>query len=222
MFEKQALHYVFLGILLAGVLALARGNVFTGQLWGLGTSTWLILAIAIPIVHQIFTWFVWRVELHHRLWTRWFGEKSFLIYGIGFMLLFIARPLTLITLAFANRGTLALNPFLAYLLATVLLIPSIYALVSVGKYFGLKRALGIDHFDPAYREIPFIKQGIFKYTANGMYKFAFLLLWAIGLLFLSEAALLVAAFSHLYIWVHYYCTELPDIRRIYDSSSTAG
>jgi hypothetical protein len=92
----------------------------------------------------------------------------------------------------------------------------------VGKYFGLKRALGIDHFDPAYRKIPFIRQGIFKYTSNGMYKFAFLLLWAVGLLFLSEAALLVAAFSHLYIWVHYYCTELPDIRRIYDSPSMAG
>ena len=97
MFEKQVLHYVFLGILLAGVLALARGNVLTGQLWGVGTSTWLILAIAIPIVHQIFTWFVWRVELHHRLWTRWFGEKSFLIYGIGFMLLFL--PGILITVA---------------------------------------------------------------------------------------------------------------------------
>jgi hypothetical protein len=222
MFEKQALHFIFLGFLLAGVLALARGNVLTGQLWGIGTPTWLMLAIAVPIVHQIFVWFVWRVELHHQLWTRWFGDKSFLIYGIGFMLLFIARPLSLIALAFANRGTLALNPFLAYLLATLLLIPSLYAMVSVGKYFGLKRALGIDHFNPAYREIPFIKQGIFKYTSNGMYKFAFLLLWALGLLFLSEAALLAAAFSHFYIWVHYYCTELPDIRRIYDSPSMAG
>lgn len=77
MFEKQALHYMFLGFLLAGVLALARGNVLTGQLWGIGTPAWLMLAIAVPIVHQIFVWFVWRVELHHQLWTRWFGEKSF-------------------------------------------------------------------------------------------------------------------------------------------------
>ncbi len=219
MFEKQALHYIFLGFLLAGVLAFARGNVLTGQLWGIGTPIWLMLAIAVPIVHQICVWFVWRVELHHQLWTRWFGEKSFLIYGVGFMLLFIARPLTLIALAISNRGTLPLNPLLAYLLAALLLVPSLSALVSVGKYFGLKRALGIDHFDPAYRKIPFIRQGIFKYTSNGMYKFAFLLLWVVGLLFLSEAALLAAAFSHLYIWVHYYCTELPDIRRIYDSPS---
>ena len=28
-------------------------------------------------------------------------------------------------------------------------------------------------------------------------------------------ALLSAAFSHLYLWVQYLCTELPDMRRIY-------
>ena len=41
------------------------------------------------------------------------------------------------------------------------------------------------------------------------------LLWIIGLVFLSQGALLVALFSHVYIWVHYYTTELPDMRRIY-------
>jgi hypothetical protein len=48
-----------------------------------------------------------------------------------------------------------------------------------------------------------------------MYKFGFLILWSIALVFLSKAALLAAAFNHLYIWVHFYFTELPDIRRIY-------
>jgi len=28
-------------------------------------------------------------------------------------------------------------------------------------------------------------------------------------------ALLLAGFNHLYIWVHYYCTEKPDMERIY-------
>ena len=34
----------------------------------------------------------------------------------------------------------------------------------------------------------------------------------IGYLFV---ALAVALFQHAYIWVHYYCTEKPDMRRIY-------
>jgi hypothetical protein len=40
-------------------------------------------------------------------------------------------------------------------------------------------------------------------------------LWVIGFAFLSKAVLLAAAFNHLYIWVHFYFTELPDIRHIY-------
>ena len=32
---------------------------------------------------------------------------------------------------------------------------------------------------------------------------------------LIVAALVVAMFSHLYIWVHYICTERPDMRLIY-------
>ncbi|MGH8650439.1 MAG: hypothetical protein ACREUP_14225 [Burkholderiales bacterium] len=31
----------------------------------------------------------------------------------------------------------------------------------------------------------------------------------------SPAALGAALFNHLYIWVHYYSTELPDMKRIY-------
>ena len=91
---------------------------------------------------------------------------------------------------------------------------------SVIRYFGIDRAYGIDHFEPEiYLNKPFVKQGLFKYTDNAMYKFVFLALWAIGLGFLSKAALLVAAFNHLYIWVHFYFTELPDIRHIYGQSA---
>jgi len=31
----------------------------------------------------------------------------------------------------------------------------------------------------------------------------------------SQAALWLALFNHIYIWVHYYATELPDMQRIY-------
>ena len=121
----------------------------------------------------------------------------------------------LILLGISNMNTLMLNRTLAYVLAIVLFVPFAYTMYSVFKYFGIDRAYGIDHFDPSYRNKPFVKQGMFRYTDNAMYKFGFLILWAIALVFLSKAALLVAAFSHIYIWVHYYFTELPDIKYIY-------
>jgi len=42
-----------------------------------------------------------------------------------------------------------------------------------------------------------------------------LILWIPGLVFASRAALLAALFHHLYIWVHYFTTEKPDLKRIY-------
>ena len=61
----------------------------------------------------------------------------------------------------------------------------------------------------------FVNKGIFKYTSNGMYLFGFLILWIPGLLLQSKAALIIALFNHIYIWVHYYFTEQPDIKIIY-------
>ncbi|NQU30389.1 MAG: hypothetical protein HQ525_06950 [Anaerolineae bacterium] len=215
MFEKQGWHYLSLGLLLAGVTALASGEVLIGGLWGISTQTWLWIAIAIPIIHQIIVWLFWRLELHHGLITCWFGEKGFPIYKVVFTIFFAGRPVSLILVGLANYKTLALDPILAYLIAGLLILPFVYSMYSVVKYFGINRAYGIDHFDPSYRNKPFVKKGMFKYTDNAMYKFGFLILWAIALATLSKAGLVAAAFNHLYIWVHFYFTELPDIRRIY-------
>ena len=62
---------------------------------------------------------------------------------------------------------------------------------------------------------PFDKQ-IYHYIA--MYTFGFLILWVPGLIFFSKAALLAAGFNHIYIWVHYYTPELPDIRFLYNGT----
>ena len=48
-----------------------------------------------------------------------------------------------------------------------------------------------------------------------MYTVGFLILWAPAVALASGPALLLAAFNHAYIWVHYLCTERPDMRRIY-------
>ncbi len=102
----------------------------------------------------------------------------------------------------------------------MLFIPAIYLFYSVEKYFGLDRACGMDHFYPEIaKDEPFVKQGIFKYTTNGMYKYGFLVLWIPGILLQSKAAIFIALYSHIYIWIHYYTTELPDIRIIYGERS---
>jgi hypothetical protein len=222
MFEKQAQHYISLALLLAGVYLFARGDVLSGQLWGINTQAWLWVAIATPVLHQVAVALLWRAELYHHKMTDWFGDKAFDVFRIIFAVLFIGRPITLILLAVANMNTLMLDPVIAYVFAAILFIPFAYTMYSVFYYFGIDRAYGIDHFDPSYRSKPFVKQGMFKYTDNAMYKFGFLILWIIGLVFLSQAALLVAAFSHLYIWVHFYSTELPDIRRIYGPQPSQG
>ena len=218
MFEKQGWHFFFLALLLVGVVFITQGDVLSGQLWGISTQAWLWIAVAVPVIHQIFVWLFWRLELHHGLITKWFGESGFPIYKVGFTILFAARPISILLLGISNYNTLACPPALMYAAGVLLLIPGIYTMYSVAHYFGMDRAYGIDHFDPAYRDKPFVKQGMFKYTDNAMYKFGFLILWSIALFTLSKAALMAAVFNHLYIWVHFYFTELPDIHRIYGKS----
>ena len=100
------------------------------------------------------------------------------------------------------------------MLTFIILIPAIYTFYSVKKYFTLKRALGIDHFDTSYRKLGLVREGIFKYTPNAMYIFGVMIVWIPALIFASKAALISALFNHAYLWVHYYTLELPDMKRI--------
>ena len=219
--EKQWLHALLLTALLAGLVLVSRVEGFLdGELWGVSTQVWFWLAVALPVVHQVYVWFCWRTELHASLLTRSLGDSGFRLYAVGFSILGIARTLAVFILAVANRDTLEVNTMVTRILAVILLIPAIYLFYSVKRYFGFERAFGIDHFDASYRTGSFVRQGIFRFTSNGMYIFGFLILWVPGLWFASMAALCVALFNHLYIWVHYFSTELPDIRRIYGEPAT--
>ena len=123
----------------------------------------------------------------------------------------------LAVLAWLDRGSLSLGPVTQAILTAAVAIPGIYAMYSVQRYFGMARAAGGDHFDERYRAMPFVREGIFRFTENGMYVYAFLLFWAIAIGFNSVAALYVAAFSHAYIWVHFFSTEKPDMDFLYAS-----
>jgi hypothetical protein len=215
-FEKQWLHATVLAALLVGVVLASRlDSVRSGHLWGIGTPVWLWLSVAIPNVHQVWVWFCWRTQLHRSWLTRVFGGLGFHLYAAGFSILGIARVVVVFILAITNRDALAVNLMPLRTLAIVAVIPTVYLFYSTVRYFGFKRALGIDHFDPSYRSMPFVRKGIFRFTSNGMYTYGFLLLWIPALWYASPAALCAALFNHLYVWVHYYATELPDMKRIY-------
>ena len=221
-FKKQIMHVIFLAISLWLIAFLCNNypSLLDGELWNISTKTWLYLAIVSPILHQVYVLVCWRLELYYNTLSNIFSDKGFLYYKIGFAILFLLRPITITFLAISNTDTLEINPILSYVLSVFLLIPVIYLFYSVKKYFGFDRAFGIDHFEPKkLKTFPMVNKGIFKYTSNGMYIFGFLTLWVIGFLFMSNAALLMALFSHIYIWIHYYYTERPDMDFIYGDST---
>ena len=219
---KQVLRYQLWHVVSVGLLLIVLNYIVNkdasfrlGSLAGINTINWFWFAVFVPIVHQLYVWLVWRLELYQHTFTRLWGmPRAFKIYAFGFSFLFIGRLIVIILLAQSNRNSLDIDPFYTYLLAVVMTPLVVYLFYSVNKYFTIERAFGIDHFDRNYNE-PYVKKGIFKYTDNGMYLFGLMILYLPGLLYQSEAALLAAVFNHVYIWVHYYCTELPDMRIIY-------
>ncbi len=218
LFDKQIYHFLALVLLLLIVYALLDDVARSGQVLGIPTRVWFWLSLAIPILHQIYVWFFWRTQLKYGLITKTFGSHGFRVYAVGFSALIVSRPLLITMLSLSNCNSIALRAAFACALSLIFILLSGYVLYSVRTYFGFKRAFGIDHFDESYRHRPFVREGIFRFTSNAMYTYGFLILWVPGLIFSSKAALIAAGFNHLYIWVHYYTTELPDIRFIYKGS----
>ena len=215
-FNGQITHLLLLLILLvAAVQSVDFNQLRERQFWGIGADLWFAISLAVPIIHQVFVWLAWRSELCYGTLARWFGSHAFTIYEILFFILFMARPISLIILTIADHNSFELPPSGRVVICVLLGLPAVYTFYSVVRYFGMARAAGIDHFDKSYRSKPFVKKGIFRYTSNSMYSFAFLIFWVIAIAGASWAALIVAIFSHAYIWVHYFSTERPDMKVIY-------
>ena len=217
-FRYQIWHLVSLLILiaLAQIFITKNYDEMHGSLWSISTKVWFWLAIAVPILHQVYVWLIWRLELHRNTFTSRYGiGASFKVYASGFSILFGSRLIFIIFLALSNQNTLIINPYFSYFLSAVITILVIYLFYSVKRYFTIERAFGIDHFDKNYNK-PYVKGGIFRFTNNGMYVYGLMILYLPGLLLFSKAALIVALFNHIYIWVHYYCTERPDMKVIYE------
>jgi hypothetical protein len=220
-FERQGLHVVALAVILPALFVISRFCVcfHRGELWGVGTWTWFWIAIEIPIAHQLYVWFCWRTELHRGLLSRIFGSFAFPLYGAIFAAFLVARFVSILILAIASRNTLVVNPEVLRWVAVVVAIPVIYLAYSVARYFTLSRAMGADHFDESYRLMPLETRGIYRFTSNGMYIFGMMALYLPALWYASRPALVAAVFGHVYIWVHFFTTERPDMRRIYGTDS---
>ena len=216
-FERQGWHLLALAGLLAGayILSISLPGMQDGELWGIPTSVWFWLAIAVPVVHQVYVVLVWRAELTTGWVTRHFPQQGYRLWKVTFMILLAARPVVIVLLAIANRDTFSLPPGVRWGLVAVMAVPVAWLGYSVERYFGVDRAVGADHFDASYRDQPLVKKGIYKYSSNAMYLYGFLALWIPAIVFVSKAALVAALFSHLYIWVHYYFTEQPDMGWLY-------
>jgi hypothetical protein len=222
-FERQWLHALAIAVSLPvlWLISLNCGCFHRGELWGISTWNWFWISVEIPISHQLFVWFCWRTELHRGLLSRLFGRFGFSIYATFFSVFLVGRLFAISALSVASRDTLIANTLVLKSLAVVIAVPVAYLMYSVVRYFGILRAYGADHFDLSYRSKPIVREGIFRFTSNGMYTFGLMVLYVPALWYASRPALVAAVFGHLYIWVHYFTTEVPDMRRIYGTSPSA-
>jgi hypothetical protein len=220
-FERQWLHALALavGLPLLWQISLFCVCFHRGELWGISTWNWFWISVEIPIAHQIFVWFCWRTQLHRKLISRIFGRHGFSAYAAVFTAFLVARLVSITALSVASRDSLPVNHFALKMVAVVIAFPVAYLMYSVARHFTIARAYGADHFDDSYRSKPLVRQGIFRFTSNGMYAFGLMVLYIPALWYASRPALVAAVFGHLYIWVHYFATERPDMRRIYGHRS---
>lgn len=219
-FHRQLWHLLYLLIFVPLTYFLSRTLLMEGSWLGLSTAQWFWASIIISIVHQVIVWVVFRLQLGWASLTRLFGSADLVVWGALFFPLFIGRIFLQVGLARSTPGTLAMPIPLATGISLILMLPALFTLWSVVRYFGVIRALVGDHFRLKYREMPLETRGIYRFSSNAMYTYVLLIFWAIALINRSLPALFMAFFHHAYIWVHYYCTEKPDMDIIYPDSNS--
>ena len=186
----------------------------TNSFLGISTLNWFTIAMSIPIIHQAYVWICWRSELCWKSISNTIGFKGYIII---FFILIILR-LSAIVVCFVDYGSLYKPGILAWVISIILFIPGAYTMYSVKKYFGFLRAAGADHFDPKYRDMSFEKRGIFKWSPNAMYLFGIGIPFAFAVATGSQSMFIVAIYTYISIWLHYFCTEREDFKIIYGNN----
>jgi len=169
-----------------------NSNVFLG----ISVKNWFLFSMMTPLIHQSYVWLCWRSELCWKIISRTIGFK---VYVIIFFILAILR-LSSIGLCFADYGSWFTPGWMAWIVAILIFVPFVYTIYSIKKYFGFLRATGKDHFDPSYKNIPFEKRGIFKWSSNAMYTFAVAVFFGFAISAGSKAMFVFAAYSYIGVW----------------------
>ena len=186
----------------------------TNSFLGISALNWFMIAMSVPIIHQAYVWICWRSELCWKSISNTIGFKGYIII---FFILIILR-LSAIVVCFVDYGSLYKPGILAWAISIILFIPGAYTMYSVKKYFGFLRAAGADHFDPKYRDMSFEKRGIFKWSPNAMYLFGIGIPFAFAVATGSQSMFIVAIYTYISIWLHYFCTEREDFKIIYGNN----
>lgn len=218
--KNQGYHlltYLVVGaVLYVAVVQFPQGD---RRIWGLSAREMILLSWLFAGLHQGWIAFFWRMEYYLGKIRAWFGQAGFTIYRIGFVTFASVRLLLLIPISMATAGTASLPGELAVALIVASTPFILWAGYSVHAYFGVNRAFGADHFDPAYRGGRLETRGVFKYIPNAMYTVVLLVIYHPGLLWDSGPGLVAAAAHHALVWTHYFCTEKPDMQEIYGPKS---
>ncbi|QQE10866.1 hypothetical protein JD969_15355 [Planctomycetota bacterium] len=218
LFDKQLLHFIiFITLTLClffSYFLIPKAS--QGHFLNLSTTIWLIITYLFAPLHQFYVLICWRLQLHHHTLTRTFGHLAIPLYVTIFYIIGLARLLLIIPLAISNNSTFHIPLPLNIILITTISLLAIYSTYSGFHYLGPIRLTGMDHFIQAYRYKPFIKKGMYRFTSNALYKFSGLMAIVPGLCTLSITATIFGLFTYLYVWTHFYTTEKPDMKYIYD------
>lgn len=159
--------------------------------------------------------------------TKYLGTAYDLkVWRYTFSVFLALRAVTFLGLAIANRNTMiteswtgdsSITPTILRVIGGTLLMPAFYTDYSVAKYFAFERLIGGDHFRERYRRMPRVTEGVFKYSSSAIYLFGFMVFWGVAAISNSQAAFGSAFFIYSTIWLHFLCTELPDMKMLYGS-----
>ncbi len=206
------------GFHLAGLLFLYLNLYVLLERYG-AAQHWGLWALFTAGLHQGLVVVIWR----RALLSPPVGKKALrariALFAPAFALLLISRLVVTVLSSRDTAGTM-FPPAEASVIAMVLIAGLCgWTIYSVIRYFGLFRALGADHFVPAYRRLPLVKEGIFRYTPNAMYTFGTLLLLLPGIWYRSGPGVAIGLFHYLAVWIHYWATELPDMAYMYQNTN---
>ncbi|CAB1057715.1 hypothetical protein D1BOALGB6SA_2468 [Olavius sp. associated proteobacterium Delta 1] len=191
------------------------------RFWKLSSSQWIWFSWIFAGIFQFWIAFFWRLELYGGRISAWMGRAGFSLYRTGYVVFGLLRLLPLIPIALTSRGTASVPAWISLPFLALTIPLSLWGMYCATVYFGITRASGADHFIPAYRDKNLEKRGIYKYIPNVMYTVVLLALYHPGLIWQSAQGIIAAAAHHAFVWVHYFCTEKPDLKEIYGNRPLA-